>query len=73
MYTIRQYLVSDALNKKQIITLSICMKNGHLTIQTISPVWDCRLTHLPEVEHRKFEGHVTLNEDEYQKICPVKI
>jgi len=25
------------------------------------------------VEHPNFEGHVTPNTDEYQKICPAKI
>jgi len=25
------------------------------------------------VEHPKFEGHVTQNEDEISKICPVKV
>jgi len=39
----------------------------------ISPLGDClstpgkRQIHLPKVELPKFEGHVTLNEDEYQK------
>jgi len=28
---------------------------------------------LVRVKHPKSEGHVTSNEDEYQKICPVKI
>jgi len=27
---------------------------------------------LPNLEHPKFEGHVTPNEDEYQKSVPVK-
>jgi len=26
---------------------------------------------LPKMEHPEFEGHVTPNEDGYQKICPV--
>jgi len=28
---------------------------------------------MPKVEHPKFEGHVTPNEDEYQKFAPVKV